>query len=164
MMTLRELVKEHDADSLYSYLLAHPRVWTAALKDGPVVTRMLDQLIRDERHGHRQSVHRGMLSLAGDTPEDKANRMAGQKRLTSRWKSTLLDWTTYAGMPMRDCRYADLAASVAARRGQASRQELAADFESAVATLLPGGRVTVGEALTAEAISEAYQGVYIEAA
>lgn len=163
-MTLRELITEHDANSLHSYLLAHPRIWAAALKDGPLVTRMLDQLIRDGRHEHRQSVHRGMLSLAGDTPEDKANRMAGQERLTRRMSSTLLDWATYAGMPLRDCRYADLIASVAARREQASRQELAAGFEEAVAALLPDGCVTVGDVLTAEAISEAYQGVYIEAA
>ena len=163
-MTLRELVKEHDADSLHSYLLAHPRIWAAGLKDGPLVARMLDQLFRDERADLRQSAHRGMAALTGDTPEDKANRMAGQKRLTDRMEKTLLDWPTFAGVPLRDCTRSTLLASVAARRDQAGRQELAAGFEEAVARLLPNKRATVGRALTAEAISEAYQGVYSEAA
>jgi len=163
-MTLRELVKEHDADSLYSYLMAHPRIWAAALKDGPLVTRMLDQLFRDERADLRQNTHRGMARIEGDTPQDKANRLAGQERLTDRMKSTLFDWPTYAGKPLRECRMADLRASVAARRDQAGRQELAAGFEETVANLLPNARVMVGTTLTAEAISEAYQGVYVEAA
>ncbi len=164
MMTLRELVKEHDADTLYSYLLAHPKIWANTLQDGPLVARMLGQLFRDEFRVPRTAIHRGMAPLTGDTPEDKANRMAGQKRLTDRFKDTLLDWALYSGKPLRECRMADLRASVAARRKQAVGQELAADFEEAVANLLPNGRTMVGTTLTAEAISEAYQGVYSAAA
>ncbi len=163
-MTLRKLVKEHDASSLHSYLIAHPKIWAAALHDGPLVTRMLDQLFRDERADLRQNTHRGMAALTGDTPEDKANRLAGSARLTNRVRDTLLDFPTYGGKPLRECRLADLRASVTARREQAGRQGLAADFEEAVANLLPNGRTMVGTTLTVEAISKAYQGVYSEAA
>lgn len=164
MMTLRELVKEHDADTLYAYLLVHPRIWTNTLQDGPTVTRMLDQLIRDECRVPRRAVHRGMAALTGDTPVDKANRQAGQERLTDRMRDTLFDWPTYAGKPLRECRMSDLRVSAAARREQAGRQELAASFEEAVANLLPNSRIMVGTTLTAEAISEAYRGVYSKAA
>lgn len=166
-MTLRELAKEYDdTDLLLAHYSDNKRAWAKLIDLEPAqVWQMLDQITRNERADIRKDALRAMNTIAqGDTPEDKKKRLAGGARRTEKRQEAVFEWPLFGGKPLRECRVGDLMESVGLRREQIMGQEMAADFEEAIALLLPNNKVTVGKTLTAEAISEAYREIYVEAA
>jgi len=65
--TLREVVKQYeDAENVREYLLVHREVWDAALDDHTLAIKMIDQIVRNDRHDLRRSARSAMVTFGGN--------------------------------------------------------------------------------------------------
>jgi hypothetical protein len=144
-----------DATERFSgYIRNNPQLWADVLENPSTLSRMLGQLVRDVFHAKRQNAAGSTKS--GDTEEDREKRAAGRYRREGLFRDSILDWPVYGGRSIRDCTKSDLEQSVQLRRQQIFNHNIAVSFEQLVAEALPNKRVTVGEALSVDRLTNLY--------